>query len=290
LVHFTLHIISRYYCALLLALGIAAILASPASSQVIKATVEVSADRLPIEEKQYIEGLCPSLTALINQYPWVKDGYKYEFPISLNLYFDKYSHSGTFRRYTAGIMLGLRNGIQLRDRRWDFRYTRDFPLHLGEPYDPLTGMIEFYIWMCLGLEADRYNPLAGQPYYEKARVTAEKARFEIDYYSGWDVRRELPRDFLADTYRDIRTAAYHFEAGIYFLGKDDRETARSHLIRCAELAMNGSPELMELHRDDHIIRFIDADRLVAALVELEAWEVLKKMEKWDKENPKRYEY
>jgi len=259
----------------------------PTLAQRIKGEVVFHVERLPLEEQQYLEGLDSELTRLMDDYPWTggAHSYEYELPVQVELFFDKYSRSASYHRYTAKVLVELRSGIQLRDTRWEFRIHRDDRLYLGEPYNTFTGLIEFYTWICLGFEADSMAPLGGQPYYEKARLISEQARFETRYYTGWDYRRELARDLTQDTtYRNIRTAAYHAAVGIYYVEQGELESGRSHLTRAAELAMTGSCELLELHRNDHIIRFIEIGRFAAALEQVGEQKLLDRMARWDPEN------
>ncbi len=258
-------------------------------AQVLSFETVIHTDRLSQEEKQYLEGLDQVLTRLFTDYSWTDSKYRYKLPVQIELYFEKGSRGITHHRYSAGIMAALRSGVRLRDRKWDFRYSRDAMMHIGDPYDPFTGLIEFYTWICLGLEADRYSLLGGQPYFDRARLVSENARFEIEFSAGWDQRRDFIRSLQNDTYQNIRTAAYHAEAGLYYLEKGDEETARSHLIRVSELLLSGSPELVELHRDDHIIRFIDVDKYVEALKEIDETKILERLSKWDYDHKELYD-
>jgi len=257
-------------------------------AQQIKADVVFHTVQLPLEEKEYIEGLDRKLADVINAYPWVERGYQYELPLRVELFFEKGTRSVIYHRYSAGVMIATRSGVQLRDSRWDFRYSRDFNLRIGDKDDPFVSLIEFYAWICLGFELDRFSPLGGQPYYEKARLIAENARFEIDFYNGWDYRRDFIRDLTHDKYREIRTAAFHATAGIFYTEKGKSETARSHLSRAAELLMSGLPQQMELLRDDNIIRFINVREFIDALAKVEAFMLIERLAKWDPEHPERY--
>jgi len=272
------------------AVAIALLLGRPrmVPAQIVGAEVKFHTDRIPDTEKQYLEGLDRKLETLIDDYQWTDEKYRYELPLRIDLYFNNWSWSAAYHRYNAGVLVALRSGIQLRDKRWDFRYARDEALHFGEPYDPLTGLIEFYIWICLGFEADRYSLLGGQPFYEKARFIAQNARFEMEYYQGWDQRLDFIHDLAGDTYRDLRTAAFHVEAGLYYLKNDKIESARSHLVRAVELVTSGPMERLELHRDDHIIRFVDLDRLVDGLLGIEAQDQTEKLARWDPDHKERY--
>ncbi|MDP8239598.1 MAG: DUF4835 family protein [Candidatus Hatepunaea meridiana] len=254
-------------------------------AQQIKCEVVFHTERLPLEEQQYLDGLDLKLARTINGYSWMSDGYNYELPVRIELFFEKYSIYGAYHKYGAGVMVATRKGIQLRDKRWDFRVNRTDHLHIGDPYDTFTGLLEFYIWMCLGYEADRLTNMGGQPFYEKARTTAEKALFENQYYTGWDHRRELIDDMIeSETYKNIRSVLFHVEAGFYYIGKNELKKAHPYLVKAAEQAMKTSPKLIELKRDGHIIRFIDLEKFVKALESVEEFDLLDRLAVWDSEN------
>ncbi len=258
-------------------------------AQKIKCEVIIHTDHLPLEEQTYLQGLDLELRQILNEYHWTDGSYSYELPIRVEIFFEKYSLLGAWRKYEAGMMVAMKQGMQLRDKRWEFKINRDIRMHIGEPYDTFTGLIEFYVMMCLGYEVDRFGPLNGQPFFERAREIAEKSRFENKYYKGWDQRRELVDDFTQkDSYKNFRAAAFYVNAGLYYFDKGDLEAARGYLKRGAENAMKGKPGMLELHRDGHIIRFIDISRLVATLKELEEFNTLDEFAEWDSENSEIY--
>lgn len=258
-------------------------------AQQVKPEVVLHGDRLSFEEQHYLEGLDREIIRLIDKTAWTNGTYKYELPIRMELFFEKHTRKGTDHKYSAGIMIALRSGVQLRDRRWDFKFSREEKLHFGDPYDTFTGLMEFYILVCLGFEADRFAPLGGQPFYEKARAISESARFEARYSIGWDYRRDLINDLAQDTtYRNIRTAAYHAWAGEYYIKREESEAARSHLTRATELILMSSPDLLELRRDNHIIRFIERKNLADLLITAGEQRLLDQLIDWDSESEELY--
>jgi len=258
-------------------------------AQIIKADVGFHTEQLPREEQEYLANLDKELMEAINSHIWVERGNNnIELPLRIDLFFEKYSRSATYRRYGSGIMVGSRSGVQLRDNRWDFRYSSDFRTRIGETENTLSILVEFYIWICIGFERDRFAPLGGQPYYEKAKLIAENAQFELDYIRGWDRRRDFIRDLSLDKYRNIRLAAHHAAAGQYYSNKQKIESARTHLSRAVELMLDDKPASMELHRDDHIIRFINTVEFVAALNQTGSDDLIEQLEEWDSAHPERY--
>ena len=250
-------------------------------AQQIKADVNIHTDKLPKEEREYLDNLAGDIEDLVNRYPWIQRGHNYEMPVRIEIFMEGYSWAPMYHHYKAGVLIATQTGIQLRDSRWDFRHSKDFNHDFGKNDDPLTNLLEFYIWICLGFELDRYAPLGGQLFYEKSAAIAENAQFDRDYIRGWDRRREFARDLTSDRYRDIRTATFHANAGIYYAKKDKKEAALSHLTRSAELLMSEKPEILELMPQDHIMRYIDINEFVSTLNKIEAYDLLERLSEWD---------
>lgn len=258
------------------------------SAQRLKCEAVVHAEGLPLDEQRYLEGFEQDIRIAIETSKWSDDLTNTELPVHMEIFFDKYSLYGAYHKYGAGIMVALKD-IQMRDRRWEFRLNRTDQLRFDDRYDTFTGLVEFYLQICLGFENDRFSALGGQLFYEKARNIADKARFETKYHQGWDQRRELIDDLtLKDSYINMRSAAFYVNAGYYYLGRDNLEKARAYLAKGVELTVKSKPALLELHRESHIIRFIDIERLAAALKEIEAYDILDTLADWDRERGEIY--
>jgi hypothetical protein len=264
---------------------------SPALSlkaQIILPTVTVHTDKLPQEDKDYISDLDNKLQQMIVEYSWTDGKHRYKLPIQVDIYFDTYSRDGAYRRYSAGLLTALKSGIQLRDKRWDFRFLQGERFNFGEPYHTLAGAVEYCIYICLGFEADRISLLGGSQYYEKARLVGERARSETDYSSGWDVRRELAFELTDTTYNSIRKARFYAEAGTYFADRENWVMARSNLSRAVAQLIVCPPSQAELHRNDDILRFVDLDSLATMLKAAQMNNELRQLAIWDREGADRY--
>jgi len=272
----------------ILTLAIFGLISSPLFAQKVQPTVATHTDRLSQEERDYVVNLGDELTSLMSAYQWTTGKYRYPLPIQVDIYFDKYVRVGSVHRYTAGILVALKNGIQIRDKRWDFQYSQDYRLHFGEPYDTFTGMIEFCTNLCLGFEADRMAPLGGDGYYRKAQQIGELARSEALFASGWDDRREFAFSLTDTTYANIRLARFHAEAGAFFANKDNWEQATAHLAKTVELLIKCPASQAEFRRGDYILRFVDLDALVQTLNKAKMRPELQTLADWDSENPDRY--
>lgn len=247
-------------------------------------SISLHLDRLPEEEKVYLAGLDSELKRLIGEQTWAGSRPGFPFAVQIDLFFDKFSRNAILRRYEAGILIGLKSGVQFRDRRWEFPFAQEERLPWSDPYHPLTGLVEYYLALACGTEMDRYRPLGGEPYYERARMIAQAARFEALYALGWEERRRLAEKFSDSLWVTLRKAAYHFESGRRFLAVDNIEDAVPHLAEAVHLAMSTAPENLELKYGDHVIRFVDRQKVVDALTALEMWDELDEFEEWAKES------
>lgn len=262
--------------------------ATPALGQRVQATVTFHVDKLPQEEKEYLAGLDKALSQVVEQFQWNDGRRRWPLPVQYELFFVKAARSGIYHRFVAGVLVGLKSGLQLKDKRCEFRYLQEDRVHLGDPYDPLSGVIEFYTWICIGFEADRLSPLGGAPYYERAKAVGEAARSEAQLSLGWDDRRAFASDLTDSTYAHIRRARFHTEAGAYYRAAGNGTAAESNLAQAVNLLLKCPVSLAELRRDDHIIRFVDLDRLAAALKAAEMEKELEKLARWDSDRADRY--
>lgn len=259
--------------------------APSAPGQVLAPEVTLHLERLPLDEQQYLRDAPEILTRLISNRSWTEDGFNYSLPVKIDLFLEKYSVAGAYHRYGGGIMVATRSGLQLRDTRWEFRYSRDQSPNFGEPFDPLAGMVEFCLWVCLGFEGDLNRPLGGQTYYDRARTVAEAAQFESLYSLGWNLRRDLARRLSLDTaVVNVRRAAYHARVALWFTSRNNWESAVPSLNEAVAYLLRSTPDLMEMRVDDHIFRFVDRAKLAQALQDAALADQLNALAEWDPEH------
>jgi len=268
----------------LAAFGIISLLSveKPVYAQKMNAELLVHLEQLPLEEQTYLKDLRQSLLTLINNYPWIGGQSNRDFPLRIDLFLTSETDANTVKKYTAGMMMALPTGIQLRDPKWEFRYTRDDKPHFGNPYDTFTSLIEFYIWICLGYEVDKMAPTAGTPFYEKARLIAENSPFESRYYTGWENRRSFIKDLMQDsTYINLRLASFYVNGGLFYAGQGAMDQAAQYFDTADDYILNCKPDQMELKRDDHVIRWVKIDDYIAAMKQTGQQEVIDRIQLWN---------
>ena len=264
----------------IIALAGVCLAAIPCSAQQIKATVSFHTDRLAQEDKEYIAGLDVQLDRLLESQQWEGVRPKLSLPVQYDFFWDKAGRVGIARRYTVGLLVALQEEFSLRDKRVEFRFGQGDWIHLGEPYDPLTGVIEFYTWICLGFEADRTSPLGGSKFYEKARLIGERARSEAQYSLGWDDRRTLALDLTDSMYVTVRKARFYVAAGTYYAEAGIKSQAEANFGKALDLLLKCSLKQTKVHPGDHIIRFVDPAALLRSLQRMEMDEHASRLSEW----------
>ncbi len=256
------------------------IAASPGSAQQIDAKITFHTDKLSQEEKDYIAALDTKLERAIESNRWEGAKRKYLLPISCDIFWDKSSRSGSVHTYSAGILISLETGLALRDKRSEFRFSTEDWIHLGEPYEPLTGLLEFYIWICLGFDADRISPLGGNPFYQQARLVGERARSQAQFSLGWDDRRAMAFDLTDSLYVAVRRARFHAVAGIYYVEAGNETQAKGNLAKTVKLLTESKWKHSTLKIGDHVFKFLDTDRLMKSLKDMGMDNEESILEKW----------
>jgi hypothetical protein len=127
------------------------------------------------------------------------------------------------------VQISNSRDIQFTDKYCRFPYQMNDPLFRDDVnYDPLTGLIDFYVYMTIGAEMDKRAILGGTPYYQKAQNVCTDAGFEQDeFYNGWDRRKQLVESMLSesmDTYRKIQ--AIFFKAKVLHAQGDSNKARK----------------------------------------------------------------
>ncbi len=168
------------------------VLPALAHAQEIDATVSVNAEQLSLSAQQDVAGFADDLRRYLNETRWT--GSEWEggkVKVNLNVIFTGYDGDTYGARLVFGSQRAINNSEQLSpmvkilDDGWSFHYTRNQPF-VQDPtrYDQLTGLIDFYVYVAIGLDLDSYGYLGGASSYEKAWAIAQRAQVRNDV-GGW---------------------------------------------------------------------------------------------------------
>lgn len=272
------------------ALMIVAALPVASSAYQVKAKVKLHTEKLTPDDREYLTPIADSLEYLISSYTWSRGMRNVNFPLNLEIYFDASNgRAGLYRSYSAAIILGTESGLLLKDRRWDFKISRELGFHIGEPYDTFTGLIEYYLWLAVGYDMDRYQPLSGTAFYDQALMVSERSRSEAGYQLGWSDRRSLVGAMEDTSHNAIRRIRTIIERGLYFASTKRWSDARDALTLGVGMLLDVEPEAVEFKRGDHDVKYVNLDILAAALKEIGMDGELEKLSLWDKAGANRYQ-
>jgi hypothetical protein len=201
---------------------------SRASAQEIDATVSINDDQLSFAARQEVAGFADELERYIDNTRWTDQPWEGE---RIRMNFSVVFTGSSGNNYAAKLLVGSSRGVarsenqspmmKILDEGWTFTYQRNQPfIRDASRYDDLTGILDFYVFLALGLDMDTYGYRAGTSMYEKAWRVAQLAQVRTDLggwgtqvnpgsYSRYGFIRELTemrfyplRKFIFDYYND----------------------------------------------------------------------------------------
>ncbi len=234
------------------------IFAKQTLAQRVEGTVTTDVRTLPIDRQDKLRDFAEKVQHYINSYNWDEDPWQTIVYVNIQLILEDMS-SGAEERYKGTIVIDNNYDIQFSDKRWRFAYQSGEQLiHEENAMNSFTNMIDFYLYIILGHEFDKWSTLGGSPYYEKARHVAEQSKFGLGrYIDGWDRRLELVNYFLSDRHKPFREMLDYYFYGLSFVNVDNAE-ARKHCataIKMLDKIVSNDPE------NEYAKKFIDAHHI-----------------------------
>ena len=171
---------------------------------------------LPEEARNKLTGLDSVVASYFadESQEWNRDEGGYDVPVQISVFFTDYSPNPQEDKYKANLIITNRQEARFDDKRWEFGLRQPFSFPRGQ-FHPFTGEIEFYIWMLIGIEEDKYVKLGGRKYFDKARQVVLQSTGSL-YYFGWDKRDELLREYISDRNTMVREFSFFYYTGLYY--------------------------------------------------------------------------
>ena len=228
-----------------------------AGAQEIDARVNVNADQINPASRQDVDGFADELERYIDNTKWTELEWEGEkIPMNLSVVLT----GGGEGYYTAKLVVGsqrvlhksgnLSPMMKILDEHWAFRYVRNQPIQRDPTgYDELSGLIDFYVYIALGLDLDSYGYLTGDAMYQMARDIANRAQLRSDS-KGWTTqatqgsysRFGMLRELSELRYNPIRKFIYDYHYNGLDLIATNRAAAldsvASHLTKLAYVKDN----------------------------------------------------
>lgn len=238
-----------------------AVLPGRVSAQAIQAKVQLTLERLPLEKQEKLKNLDETIETYLNDYDWTDDSEDIQIPVTIQIYLQDKSVSYE-DRYGGTFLISNNSDIQYYDKYWYFPYDPAKPLMHNEGiFNPFTSFLDFYIYLILGGEYDKYGKFMGTPFYQKANQINDQAKFTTTFMSGWKERGMLIDHILGKEFARFREMKDLYFLGRSYLGEEDSTAVKycSEAIDLLNTILERNPEGKETLQfiNAHYIEFIE---------------------------------
>ncbi|NWF50765.1 MAG: DUF4835 family protein [Ignavibacteriaceae bacterium] len=110
--------------------------------------------------------------------------------------------------------------LTINDPQWSFTFQEGQALYSGQStFDPLTGFLDYYANLIIGMDWDTWEKLSGTQYFSKAFDIVNLGAAS-QFSAGWEKnsntysRRGIVEDLLNDKFRQFREAIYEYHLGV----------------------------------------------------------------------------
>ncbi|MBG49468.1 MAG: DUF4835 domain-containing protein [Pseudozobellia sp.] len=208
-------------------------------SQELNCLITVNADQVSQTNQQIFKTLERSLNDFVNKNKWTNRKVKENEKVNAQMFITITNFESN--RFEGNIQIQSSRPVyntsydspvfNYKDGQFNFEYIEFQPLVLNENVfeSNLVGVISYYVYVILGLDADTFSLEGGTEHFRKAQQITTQAQGTS--YSGWDQntdrsRFELVDNLLSNTYREYRIAMYNYHRkGLDILG-DNNSTGK----------------------------------------------------------------
>lgn len=197
---------------------LAALLVPPTSAaQELVCTIEVNASQIEGTNKSVFETLQGALTEYVNTRKWTNTTFAPNERIECRLFLTVKSYENDRMKGDLQIQLSrpvynstyTTSLFNFKDTKIDFEYREGDPLIFSENSmeSNLTAIINFYVYLMLGIDFDSFSPLGGQPYFDRAATVVQMAQSSGEI--GWKVFEDTKnRAALLAVFTDNNTSGF----------------------------------------------------------------------------------
>lgn len=195
------------------------------SGQELNAVVTVNSDQVSQTNQQIFRTLERSLTDFLNQTRWTAVNYAAQERLKCRMFITVTRFESG--RFEANLQLQSSRPVfnsnyespifNYRDNQFNFEYIEFQPLVFNENIfnSNLVGVLSYYVYIMLGMDADTFQINGGTSYYRKAQAIVTQA--QGSGYAGWGqsatdgrTRFQLVDNLLSNTFGEYRNALYNY--------------------------------------------------------------------------------
>lgn len=167
--------------------------------------------------------------------------------VQISIYFTEYSPNPTEDKFKANLIVTNKQDFRYEDKRVEFGFRTPYQPGQGS-YDSFFAVIEFYLWLIIGNEEDKYEKLGGNRYFDRARQVQLSSTSSI-YYNGWDKRGDLLKDITSESNKTFREFEFFYHTGLYYDEQMQYEDAKAYLhyalLKLDALPLDKRNEILE---------------------------------------------
>ncbi len=168
------------------------LLTSVLSAQELNCKVTVNFESLPVTNRELLRNFASIVEGYVNTTRYTNDDYATKIDCSMSIFF--VSAAGDFD-YSAQIVVTSTRPVYRSDRnspvlvindpQWQFQYQPGQSLYANQTtFDPLTSFLDFYALLIIGMDSDSFEPLGGNPYFQRAMDIANLGATNLKN-TGW---------------------------------------------------------------------------------------------------------
>ncbi|NAS13385.1 type IX secretion system protein PorD [Poritiphilus flavus] len=209
--------------------------------QELNCVVTVNSDQVNQTNQQIFRTLERSLNDMVNKTKWTNRVYNENERLNCRMFITVTNFESN--RFEATIQLQSSRPVfntsyespvfNYKDDNFNFEYIEFQPLVFNETVftSNLIGVVSYYVYVMLGLDADTFSLEGGTELYKKAQQIVTQA--QGTNFEGWSqtatdnrTRFELIDNLLSNTFREYRIAMYNYHRkGLDILG-DNNSTGK----------------------------------------------------------------
>lgn len=193
-------------------------------AQELNAVITVNSDQVGQTNQQIFKTLERSLNDFVNKTKWTNRSYTDVEKLNVRMFVTVTEYQNN--RFKASIQLQSSRPVfntsyespvfNYKDNQFNFEYTEFQPLVFNENVfeSNLVGVVAYYAYIMLGIDADTFELNGGTDFYRKAQNIVTQAQGSSA--AGWSqdtserTRFELVDNLLSNTFKEYRVAMYNY--------------------------------------------------------------------------------
>jgi hypothetical protein len=213
-------------------------------AQEIAAKITVNFESLQTEYREKLVNFASQVEDYINKNKWTDlkwEGPK--IPVSIQVYFKSGNPSN---RYSAQVVISSQRPIyqsekstlmlKLIDPNWEFTYEKNQVLLFNPSlFESLTGFINYYVYVILGIDSDSYEEFGGTKFFNQALSIAYQGA-SSNFSNGWAPgegsfnRVDFVSEYLNEKFQNFRKAFFDYHYNGLDLASEDPSLPTKKLI------------------------------------------------------------